>query len=107
MDSYTIRVKTLVPATHQVSVVPSTTSSALKQVVATITSVPAHRQRLIWRGRVMEDAQTMEQLGERPTVPAPAAGSLIGGERRRRLWLSAPCSRPCMQRCTPLQPRPH
>ena len=64
MDSFTIRVKTLAPATHDVSVSPTTTVAALKQVVATLTGVPAHRQRLIFRGRVVNDGQTIQEAGE-------------------------------------------
>jgi len=64
MDSFTLRVQTLAPATHEVSVFPTTTVAALKNVVAGFAGVPAHRQRLIYRGRVINDEQTLEQCGK-------------------------------------------
>jgi hypothetical protein len=78
MNSFPLRIKTLEPATHEVSVFPSTTVAALKNVVAALAGVPAHRQRLIWRGRVINDAQTLEELGE-----DLGHG---GGERGGRQW---------------------
>jgi hypothetical protein len=115
MDSYTIRIKTLVPATHEVSVVPTTTAAALNSVVATITGVPAHRQRLIWRGRVMEDAQTLEQLGARRRAPGARRSRARGAGggapcRPRAPPLRAPrmqSARPLTRRARRLPPRRH
>jgi hypothetical protein len=102
MDAFTIRVQTLAPATHEVSVVPSTTVAALKQTVSTLAGVPAHRQRLIWRGRVIQDAQTLEQLGEalkgmvhgytdrKVRVRARAAGCFVWSAAGTRFALFCP-----------------
>ncbi|KAI8473910.1 MAG: hypothetical protein J3K34DRAFT_409578 [Monoraphidium minutum] len=63
MEAYTIRVKTLAPAEHAVSVTGGTSVAGLKAAIAGVVGTPAHRQRLIWRGRVIGDASTLGDLG--------------------------------------------
>ena len=81
MDSFTLRVKTLAPATHELTVLPTTTVASLKQLVAGVTGVPAHRARLIWRGRVINDNQTLEELGEHRKGSAGGCARPLAGVR--------------------------
>lgn len=118
MDSFTIRVKTLAPATHELSVAPTTSVAALKATLAPLAAVPAHRQRLIWRGRVINDSQTLEELGEpraaERRAPCGPHGRVIaaraapgsGSARRKRLQRQLPRPRPLNPvSCSPRHPR--
>jgi hypothetical protein len=61
-----LRVKTLAPpATHTLPVAAGTTVAQLKGLIAARVGTPPARQRLIWRGGVLSDSDTMGQLGAR------------------------------------------
>ena len=43
---------------------PDNTVAELKGIVQAVTQVPAEQQRLIFKGHVLKDAQTLKELGE-------------------------------------------
>ena len=101
MESFNLRVKTLAPATHEVSVAPSTTVAALKAVVAPLAGCPAHRQRLIFRGRVINDGQTLQELGARGCSARGAHGCGACPGALRRAGAAPPRPRPRLPRPRP------
>lgn len=51
--------------------------SALKERLEAMCNVPASRQRLIMRGRVLRDEQRLDELSEWPLTPCPC---IVDGE---------------------------
>ena len=61
-----IKVKTMAPATHDLTVNSESTVLALKQEVMRVSGVEAARQRLLFCGRVLaDDARTLNEVGVR------------------------------------------
>lgn len=63
-EQFTIRIKTTSGSTSEVPVSGGTTIGALKAAAADATGIDARRQRLIYRGRIPRDDETMAELGE-------------------------------------------
>lgn len=51
---------------HALSASPGDTVGGLKAAIAGVLGTPAARQRLIWRGRILPDHETLAQCGECP-----------------------------------------
>ena len=65
-DQFTVHLKTIDNATHPVCVQPHFRVSDLKQLAEPLVSVPVHRQRLVFRGKVLHDEELLSscQLNE-------------------------------------------
>eukprot|EP00879_Flechtneria_rotunda_P019981 GHRR01021006.1.p1 GENE.GHRR01021006.1~~GHRR01021006.1.p1 ORF type:complete len:344 (+),score=99.15 GHRR01021006.1:141-1034(+) len=79
-----LKVKLLDQSCHDLNVDPNTLISDLKCLLEAVVNVPINRQRLIYRGRVLRDESTLQELGvanghtihlvERPAdAPDPAS----------------------------------
>ncbi|KAF6264040.1 ubiquitin-like protein 1 [Scenedesmus sp. NREL 46B-D3] len=58
-----LKVKLLDQSAHEVDVDANTPISDLKAVLEAALNVPINRQRLIFKGRVLRDESTLQELG--------------------------------------------
>lgn len=54
---------------YTVTCSPDNTVAELKGIIQVSTTVPATQQRLIFKGHVLKDAQTIESVGAYPSAP--------------------------------------
>ncbi|KAL0042866.1 hypothetical protein WJX79_001929 [Trebouxia sp. C0005] len=84
-DEINVKVKTMQPATYELKIPLTATVGNLKQLLVDKASIPQDRQRIIYKGRVLDNDQQLQAHGvqeghtlhlvERaPTAPSPAAG---------------------------------
>lgn len=88
----TLAVRTTSGSSFHVIVRLSATVVELKRIIGARGDYPVARQRLIHRGRILQDAQTLDSYGAH--VFQQAAG--VRAEARkggvRRLWCPQPCA---------------
>lgn len=60
-----IRIRTMDQSTHEMRVPKDMLISLLKERISEMTEVPGARQRLIYRGRVMEDDDSLAEWVDR------------------------------------------
>ncbi|KAL0048365.1 hypothetical protein WJX82_001722 [Trebouxia sp. C0006] len=84
-DEINVKVKTMQPATYELRIPLTATVGNLKQLLVDKASIPQDRQRIIYKGRVLDNDQQLQAHGvqeghtlhlvERAlTAPSPAAG---------------------------------
>ncbi|KAL0020050.1 hypothetical protein WJX77_009390 [Trebouxia sp. C0004] len=84
-EEINVKVKTMQPATYELRIPLTATVGNLKQLLVDKASIPQDRQRIIYKGRVLDNDQQLQAHGvqeghtlhlvERaPTAPSPAAG---------------------------------
>eukprot|EP00775_Hariotina_reticulata_P006009 gene6009-6246_t len=64
MGDIKLKVKLLDQSVHELEVDPDTPISDVKCLIEALLNVPASRQRLIYKGRVLRDADTVQGLGD-------------------------------------------
>lgn len=64
-ETIKIKVKTMQPATYELTVLPGISIAALKRdhLSVMVPDAPAERQRIIYRGRALRDDQTLREAG--------------------------------------------
>jgi hypothetical protein len=61
--TFTIKIKTMQPAVHEVEVNPNMTIIQLKDIIEPKVNLVPARQRLIFKGRALQDTQTLLEAG--------------------------------------------
>ncbi len=104
-DRFVIRIKTTSGSTSEVPVSGGTTIGALKTLAADATGIDKRRQRLIYRGRIPRDEETMAELGEQVILWAAAAFSWLWWTVHASCMHAPPTGALSMRRQTPTRQR--